>query len=154
VASRRKQSAGRIEARQVGMETYIEEFGAVASFAAALPLAGEVVDGRAGVLHGLHGRRGLADELLSLLCGGLLLLGGSGDGLSDGLGDVHLDVWMYVNGEVLGRSSSWRDGQVRGVRLLAFLNKHDSTWSAEQARESTRADIRRCSCIRSVFCSV
>jgi hypothetical protein len=38
-----------------------------------------------------------------------------------------LDVWMYVNDEVLGRSSSWREGQVRGVRLLAFLNKHNST---------------------------
>jgi len=71
------------------MHTYIEEFGAVASFAAALPLAGEVVDGRAGVLHRLHGWRGLADELLCLLCGGLLLLRGRSDGLCNGLRDVH-----------------------------------------------------------------
>jgi hypothetical protein len=78
-----------------GMHTYIEEFGAVASFTAALPLTGEVVNGRAGVLHGLHGRRRLADELLSLLRGGLLLLGGSSDGLSDGLRDVHREVCMF-----------------------------------------------------------
>jgi hypothetical protein len=45
---------GRVE--QDGMHTYIEEFGAVTSFATALPLACKVVDGRAGVLHGLHGR--------------------------------------------------------------------------------------------------
>jgi hypothetical protein len=38
------------------MHTHIEEFGAVTSFATALPLACKVVDGRAGVLHGLHGR--------------------------------------------------------------------------------------------------
>jgi hypothetical protein len=127
VALRRKQSAGRIE--QNGKHTYIEEFSAVASLTAALPLAGEVVDGRAGVLHGLYRRRGLADELLCLLCGGLLLLGCSSDGLGDGLRDVHrVGSWMDVcESEVLGRGSSWRDGQVRGARLLAFLNKHDST---------------------------
>jgi hypothetical protein len=88
------------------MCTYIEEFGAVASLTAALPLAGEVVDGRAGVLHGLYRRRGLADELLCLLCGGLLLLGCSGDGLGDGLRDVHGGVgsWMYVKVKSLAKA--------------------------------------------------
>lgn len=62
--------------------TYVECFGAVASLAAALPLTGQVVNsGALRILHRLHRRRGLADELLGLLGGLLLLLSCGRDGL-------------------------------------------------------------------------
>jgi len=63
----------------VFVSTYIEELGCVASLAATLPLAGQVVDGAAvHALDWLHRRRCLRELVLLLLCGGL-------DGLRDGL---------------------------------------------------------------------
>jgi hypothetical protein len=86
---------------QKRMNTYIKSFGAVASLAASLPLAGQVVDSRACILHRLHRRRGMADELLGLLSGGLLLLSGSGHGFCYSL--LHVGCMLYVKVKVLGR---------------------------------------------------
>lgn len=74
--------------------THIERFGVVASLAAALPLAGQVVDGRGGCrLRRLDGRR----------CGGLCCLLRRGlHGLCDCLDTVHREVEVLEDALAMG----------------------------------------------------